>query len=795
MHPQESSARSTISPTPVQPAAPPPPPPAPVVKGPLPSEHLIIQETFDLLANRCQQATQQLPLKRKLDEVKKKLDVLYDKLRENKVTLERQGYPLFALCSLFSFRFRSVSCKAFIKSLGTFDNTIIKHRWPSITNWLRVRISLKPVNTCRQWRFFFNAVFNWTCTANEETNCCFSLDSFCRELCRVRNLFSLDCFFFFIRWWRERLGWWFFIIIIIPIPHLLEVIIAFSLLCLFVCFYCFPTNISDRRFLLVTWFGAILDQHSGTMNRDERSSSSPPPPSLSSLLQQYTTRTGEREVLWKEGTRACREQQKGLWQRLARIWSSLSSFIPVQTTEIERLRQTVNQLQAKANVSSESGATGSRAQDDRTNLNYKTKYDEAEARCRQWETRFRQLESNTIKPLQDKVDQLQRDYQHMKVRENSIEVSRCIWIFRVSKIALLRFVLLVNWRTVNWNNWNLSSCLIRLNRWPSKPSPTKMIFINKRSNYAIFYSPRIIIFSCEWRKCSIENANATKNHPVTTSSTFVVSAMYIRHLFCSVQVIRKKKSQAARERDMDWAILWQRRDLCSRLAGLWILLVSVLRLLNIPFVVWHAWSISKTRSVPTLSRKRTHQWNREDLSTKVGLIDETSTVGRWQVNLGHTCVLRKLAWVWHRRFPPLILMSVSVFSIGSVGSLSVFTFFHRWRAESIARCEASGTQFLSDQSRIGSSAGSAWKVRYSSTVRTAVASTTTVRSSGTTQSWSEFSISRAVIARFFLLSSSSCLFEYIYIPVCWTMFFCCFWIHVAKSSFAMDSDMCVCVCC
>ena len=63
----------------------PPPPPAPVVKGPIPTEHQVIQDTFDLLVNRCQQAAQQLPLKRKLDEVKKKLDVLYDKLRENRV--------------------------------------------------------------------------------------------------------------------------------------------------------------------------------------------------------------------------------------------------------------------------------------------------------------------------------------------------------------------------------------------------------------------------------------------------------------------------------------------------------------------------------------------------------------------------------------------------------------------------------------------------------------------------------------------------------------------------------------
>lgn len=71
----------------VRKAATPPPPPAPVVKGPIPSEHQVIQDTFELLVNRCQQATQQLPLKRKLDDVKKKLEVLYDKLRENRVNL------------------------------------------------------------------------------------------------------------------------------------------------------------------------------------------------------------------------------------------------------------------------------------------------------------------------------------------------------------------------------------------------------------------------------------------------------------------------------------------------------------------------------------------------------------------------------------------------------------------------------------------------------------------------------------------------------------------------------------
>ena len=226
VHPQESSARATVSPTP---PPPPPPPPTPVVKGPLPTEHQIIQETFDLLASRCQQATQQLPLKRKLDEVKKKLDVLYDKLRENKVTFEWHSI----LCSLpvvLSFRCRSVSCKAFIKSLVTFVNTTIKRLWPSTTNWSRVRISLRRVNTCRQWRFFFNVAFNWTCIANE-TLLVFSIVS-CRE-CAVFGISSVFIGFLLLTR-RQREG-------AVRIhsdddysySHLLEVNISFSLLRLF----------------------------------------------------------------------------------------------------------------------------------------------------------------------------------------------------------------------------------------------------------------------------------------------------------------------------------------------------------------------------------------------------------------------------------------------------------------------------------------------------------------------------------------------------------------------------------
>lgn len=47
---------------------------------------------------------------------------------------------------------------------------------------------------------------------------------------------------------------------------------------------------------------------------------------------------------------------------------------------------------------------------------YKTKWENAEAQCRQWEKKFEVLENETIKPLKEKIDQLERDYHQMKVR-------------------------------------------------------------------------------------------------------------------------------------------------------------------------------------------------------------------------------------------------------------------------------------------------------------------------------------------------------------------------------------------
>ncbi|XP_046674352.1 protein transport protein Sec31A isoform X2 [Homalodisca vitripennis] len=71
-------------------AAPPPAPPVakavepPRPKPPLPEEHMYLQTVFDELCNKCICAANNPQLKRKLEDVARKLEVLYDGLRENK---------------------------------------------------------------------------------------------------------------------------------------------------------------------------------------------------------------------------------------------------------------------------------------------------------------------------------------------------------------------------------------------------------------------------------------------------------------------------------------------------------------------------------------------------------------------------------------------------------------------------------------------------------------------------------------------------------------------------------------
>jgi protein transport protein SEC31 len=60
-------------------------PPQVIEKGPIPTEHQVIKTVFDTLLTNCLNSSNQPTLKRKLDDVSKKLEVLYDKLRDSTV--------------------------------------------------------------------------------------------------------------------------------------------------------------------------------------------------------------------------------------------------------------------------------------------------------------------------------------------------------------------------------------------------------------------------------------------------------------------------------------------------------------------------------------------------------------------------------------------------------------------------------------------------------------------------------------------------------------------------------------
>uniref|UniRef100_A0A2R5LKK4 Protein transport protein Sec31A n=1 Tax=Ornithodoros turicata TaxID=34597 RepID=A0A2R5LKK4_9ACAR len=76
-----------VAPTVAQPAAPPAPAPEPVKeKGPIPQEHQILQEVFENLRQCCVQAATNQQSRRKLDDVARKLEHLYDRLRDSMVS-------------------------------------------------------------------------------------------------------------------------------------------------------------------------------------------------------------------------------------------------------------------------------------------------------------------------------------------------------------------------------------------------------------------------------------------------------------------------------------------------------------------------------------------------------------------------------------------------------------------------------------------------------------------------------------------------------------------------------------
>ena len=57
-----------------------------VEKGPIPAEHQVIKTVFDTLLNKCLNSTTAPTTKRKLEDVLRKQEILYDKLRDSTVS-------------------------------------------------------------------------------------------------------------------------------------------------------------------------------------------------------------------------------------------------------------------------------------------------------------------------------------------------------------------------------------------------------------------------------------------------------------------------------------------------------------------------------------------------------------------------------------------------------------------------------------------------------------------------------------------------------------------------------------
>lgn len=66
-------------------------------KAPIPDEHLVIQTVFDTLVRKCGELASSPAVKRKLDDASKKLEVLYDKLREQTVGIFEVFFEIYLI--------------------------------------------------------------------------------------------------------------------------------------------------------------------------------------------------------------------------------------------------------------------------------------------------------------------------------------------------------------------------------------------------------------------------------------------------------------------------------------------------------------------------------------------------------------------------------------------------------------------------------------------------------------------------------------------------------------------------
>ncbi|XP_067672888.1 protein transport protein Sec31A-like isoform X1 [Haliotis asinina] len=114
---------------------PPPEPPKPapeevkpVQKGPVPAEHKVLQEIFNLLVSNCSQAASSAQMKRKLEDVSRKLELLYDRLRDGTLS----GNVIIGLHQII----QSVQQYDYNASLGIYTQMISQGNFSEISSFM-----------------------------------------------------------------------------------------------------------------------------------------------------------------------------------------------------------------------------------------------------------------------------------------------------------------------------------------------------------------------------------------------------------------------------------------------------------------------------------------------------------------------------------------------------------------------------------------------------------------------------------------------------------------------------------
>jgi len=128
---------------PPQPAKKQPEPAQPeVVKGPVPSEHVVLQQTFDAIVERCRNATNNPQTKRKLEDVRRRLEILYDLLRGLKVSANVLGglHQMVQVCQQNDYM-SGIQIHTHMISTGNFSE--ISSFMPGLKTMMQIANQLK----------------------------------------------------------------------------------------------------------------------------------------------------------------------------------------------------------------------------------------------------------------------------------------------------------------------------------------------------------------------------------------------------------------------------------------------------------------------------------------------------------------------------------------------------------------------------------------------------------------------------------------------------------------------------